>query len=182
MESHHKKAAGKQAHGKPKKGAGKDLRRAYEHLARASVLEAASGADGNLRTVAIRLRELALEHLDAANPSDAKVAAEFARAAEHAGFAALVGHVKSAISSSDELDAALRHEYEKLADEARVPSPKKSHNQKDSITRADELVAISHTLIGEAEASLAQEQFARAMECIRSAEALASVRDHLKHH
>lgn len=177
-----KKAGKKQAPGKPK-GKGKDLRRAYEHLARASVLEAASQPDAELQAVARRLRELALKALDgdAALPHDARTAAEFARAAEHAGFASLVGHVQSAIGGSEELEEALRHEYNKLADEAHTAAPKKAGKSRGIAAADVELLDLSRTLITQAEAALEQEQYARAMECIRGAEALASALDHLKH-
>jgi hypothetical protein len=162
--THPKKHAAPQKHESPGKE-GKQLRRCYEHLARVEVLLRAKGGDAKLLRQAGEIRDLALEQL---NDAELKAAAELSRAAEHVAFAALVQHEANPMEWGDALEAAFVREYEELRDDA-----------DDAEDGGSELGTLLQGLLKEAERARKDENFARAMECVRGAEALADAAKHV---
>lgn len=176
-----KKGAGKNGGGKKggKKGPGKDHRRAYEHLARISVLAAATRGDAALTALAERLSNLAVGGVESAEhaPEHAKAAAELARAAEHTAFAAALSNAPdSHIEWTDDLDAAWHREFSKLEADAQLPRLKKSAKKKDHVDEDDEADAelrdMLETLTGAAADACKASNYARALESMRAAAAL----------
>jgi hypothetical protein len=108
-----KKAAKKGAkHHHDKRHAGKDLRRAYEHLGRVQALE--SIVPATVSTQIATLTALAQKSLHA---SEQKSAADLLRAAEHLAFGSLASPAK-ATRLGDALEEAINAEYEHLMDKA----------------------------------------------------------------
>jgi hypothetical protein len=177
-----KKGSEKDGRGKKdsgKKGPGKDLRRAYEHLARISVLAPASRGDAPLTALAERLGNLAVGGVESAEhaPEHAKAAAELARAAEHTAFAAALSNAPdSPIEWTDDLDGAWRREFSKLEADAQFPrlkKPAKKKNRLDEDDEADaELRDMLQTLTGAAAEARKASNYAQSLECMRAAAAL----------
>ncbi len=161
-------------HGKEGGKGAKDLRRAYEHLARVRVLLAHSGGEAKLRVAAERLAALVTDNLrgDYAEP---KLAAELSRAAEHIAFAGLVAHDGKALPWSPKIEGALDEEYWKLSDEADVREAKKD---KRTSERAEAVRALHALMVDAAEAARTAKNHTKAMECVRAAESLASALEH----
>jgi hypothetical protein len=164
------KFAKKPAKKRPKAGAGgKDLRRAYEHLHRVSVLHDRLETDAKRQVDALtRTAQSAMADKDAAS------AADLLRAAEHTAFASLAPLVADKLAAdksvSDTLMSAARAQYELLVDRA-------SYRWEDHDETAEaELAAIFHHLLGAAEEAYACGALHRALEFARGAEALAHTR------
>ena len=155
---------------KEKKGKrGKDLRRAYEHLARVRVLLTQTSGDVKLRAAAARLAVLVAEDMQA-KPAKSKLLAELTRAAEHMAFAGLVGLDAQALPWSAEIEQALKDEYGRLREEGELHGAARRANG----TRAQALRTLHELMTETAEGALGEENHPCAMECIRAAEALAS--------
>lgn len=160
-----KKAAKKSAkdHG-TKHHEGKDLRRAYEHLGRLSVLE-------KLLTASVAgqvglMTELAQSSL---RQGEDKTAADLLRAGEHLGFGTLASQAKES-RLSDELVSAINAEYEHLVDKAA------EHWQKHEGNRPSEIEAVYDAMLDSANSAFQKGVYRRALEFARGAEALAHVR------
>lgn len=164
-----KKAAKKSAHhhGKHHGGkhhGGKDLRRAYEHLGRLSVLE--QHLDAAVTTHLKALTDRAQASLHANEP---KSAADLLRAAEHLVFGSLAATAKAGRLSED-LEAAINADYEHMTDKA------EEHWEKHAEERPAGLDDIYDFMRAEAEDAFGRQAFRRALEFARGAEALAHVR------
>jgi len=157
--------------GPKKKGPGKHVRRAYEHLARVDALLDHADADAKLAKHAAHVRDLALEQLDFADDDGHKAAAELTRAAEHIAFASLVKHAESRWQWGGELQAAFIRQYDELREEAEEANA-------EEVDR--ELLALIEQLAKEAKRSRDDGNFARALECLRGVEALADAARHLQ--
>lgn len=184
-----KKGPGKKNSGK--KGPGKDLRRAYEHLARVAALTQNASTHGSRSDAALlaltgQLRDLAIGGVESAEhaPEHAKAAAELARAAEHAAFAAVLGRVTvDSIEWAEELDRAWTRQFTNLEGEAALPREKKAAKEKNHIQEDDEadseLRAMLETFTGAAAKARNGNNPAQAMECVRGAAALVQAAVHL---
>ena len=161
-------------HGKEGGKGAKDLRRAYEHLARVRVLLAYSGAEAKLRAAAERLASLVTDDLrgDHAEP---KLAAELSRAAEHIAFAGLVQHETKLLPWSSKIEGALDEEFRKLSDDAEVREPKKDKRTNE---RAEAIRTLHALMADTAETARKAKNHTKAMECIRAAESLATALEH----
>ena len=178
------KGPGKKGAGK--KGPGKDLRRAYEHLARISVLAPANRGNDPLITLAERLSNLAVGGVESAEhaPEHARAAAELARAAEHTAFAAAFSNpIDSSIEWTDDLDQAWHREFSKFEADAQLPrlkKPAKKKNRLDEDDEADaELRDMLQTLTGTAAEARKARNYAQSLECMRAAAALVEAAIHL---
>ncbi len=168
-----------------KKGPGKDLRRAFEHLARVAALTQGVKGDAALLALTGQLRDLAIGGVESAEhaPDHAKAAADLARAAEHAAFAAVLSKVDAdSIEWTEELARAWTRDFTALEDEAALPNQKKarkrSHIQEDD--EADsELRAMLSAFTGAAAKARKDGQHAQAIECVRGAAALVKAAIHL---
>ena len=160
-----KKAAKKVAKKASKKAAhhhtGHDLRRAYEHLGRIEVLDRALdlGPSRDIKSLA----ELAQQELAAGN---GKSAADLLRAAEHLSFAGLAG--KDSARISPDLKAAIAAEFSHLNDRA-------ARHWSESTSRHAPVSALYPSLLKQAQAAFAAEQYRPALELARAAEALAHI-------
>ena len=179
-----KKGPGKKGPGK--KGPGKDLRRAYEHLARVSVLTQGTKGDAALLALTGQLRDLAIGGVESAEhaPEHAKAAAELARAAEHAAFAAVLGKVTvDSIEWTAELDRAWTRQFTDLEDEATLPKARHATKKKGRAPEDDEadseLRAMLETFTGAAAKARKGSNHAQAIECVRGAAALVQAAVHL---
>jgi hypothetical protein len=152
---------------------GKDLRRAYEHLARVRVLLMQTSGDAKLRAAAARLAVLAAEDMETARAAP-KLLAELTRAAEHMAFAGLVGEDAQALPWSAEIGQALEDEYERLRAEGEL----RGAARRADGTRAEALRTLHELMTETAEGALGEDNHPCAMECIRAAEALASALEH----
>jgi len=143
---------------------GKDLRRAYEHLGRLSVLEKhlAATVTGQLGV----LTEMAQKSL---LTGESRSAADLLRAGEHLGFGSLASQAKAS-RVSDELASTLSAEYEHLVDKA------DEHWQKHEGDRPNEIEAVYDSMLQSANAAFHKGAYRRALEFARGAEALAHVR------
>jgi hypothetical protein len=185
----HRDGPGKKGPGKKgpsKKGPGKDLRRAYEHLARVSVLTGVTKGDGSLQALTGQLRDLAIGGVESAEhaPEHAKAAADLARAAEHAAFAAVLGKVKAdAIEWTQDLDRAWTREFTGLENEAQLPKEKKSTRKKNHVQEDDEADSELRNMLaaftGAAATARKANNHAQAIECARGAAALVQAAVHL---
>ncbi|MGI8773296.1 MAG: hypothetical protein ACR2JE_17875 [Acidobacteriaceae bacterium] len=183
-----KKKAGKKGPGKKgpgKKGLGKDLRRAFEHLARVSVLTQGAKGDAALLALSGQLRDLAIGGVESAEhaPEHAKAAADLARAAEHAAFASVLGKVtEDSIEWTDDLERAWTRDFTALEDETALPNQKKAR-KKNHIHEDDEadseLRAMLATFTGAAAKARKDNNHAQAIECVRGASALVKAAVHL---
>jgi hypothetical protein len=159
---------------KEKRGkSGKDLRRAYEHLARVRVLLMQSSGDAKLRAAAARLAVLVVEDMETER-AGAKLLAELTRAAEHMAFAGLVGVDVQALPWSVEIEQALEDEYKRLRAEGELRGAAHRANG----TRAEALRNLHELMTETAEGALGEDNYPCAMECIRAAVALASALGH----
>jgi hypothetical protein len=152
---------------------GKDLRRAYEHLARVRVLLMQTGGDAKLRAAAARLAVVAAEDMVTARAGP-KLLAELTLAAEHMAFAGLVGEDVQALPWSPEIEQALEDEYKRLRGEAELPE---AASRADG-TRAEALRSLHELMTETAEGALGEDNHSCAMECIRAAVALAAALEH----
>ena len=159
-------------HGKEGKG-GKDLRRAYEHLARVQVLLTHRSAEPKLRTAAEHLASLVTEDLRGDHVAP-KLVAELARAAEHIAFAGFVAHDEKKLPWSARIEAALDDEYRKLSKEAELSKKAKHGGERGEAVRT-----LHESVASAAEAARAVRNYTKAMECARAAEALASALEHV---
>jgi hypothetical protein len=185
----HRNGPGKKEPGKKepsKKGPGKDLRRAYEHLARVSVLSRVTRGDGSLQALTGQLRDLAIGGVESAEhaPEHAKAAADLARAAEHAAFAAVLGKVNAdAIEWTQDLDRAWTREFTGLEDDAQLPKEKKASGKKNHVQEDDEadseLRSMLAAFTGAAATARKANNHAQAIECVRGAAALVQAAVHL---
>jgi hypothetical protein len=159
-----KKGAKKGAKHQEKHHEGKDLRKAYEHLGRLSVLEPSL-------TVAVvaqikMLTELAQVCLRA---EETKSAADLLRAGEHLAFGSLAANTK-AMKLSEELEGVLNAEYERLVDKA------EEHWGKHEGERAAAVEEMYQMMVSAADGALHTGAYRRAIEFARGAEALTHVR------
>jgi hypothetical protein len=177
---------GPEKKGLGKKGPGKDLRRAYEHLARVSVLTRVTKGDGSLQALTGQLRDLAIGGVESAEhaPEHAKAAAELARAAEHAAFAAVLAKVTGdSIEWTQELDRAWTREFTGLEDEAQLPKEKKAARKKNYVQEDDEADSELRNMLAAftdaAATARKANNHAQAIECVRGAAALVQAAVHL---
>jgi hypothetical protein len=152
---------------------GKDLQRAYEHLARVRVLLMQTGGDAKLRAAAARLAVLAAEDMETER-ANAKLLAELTRAAEHMAFAGLVGVDVRALPWSAEIEQAVEGEYKRLLAEGELRGEASRANG----TRAEALRTLHELMTETAEGALGEDNHPCAMECIRAAVALAAALEH----
>jgi hypothetical protein len=152
---------------------GRDLQRAYEHLARVRVLLMQTSGDAKLRAAAARLAVLAAEDMEMER-AGAKLLAELTRAAEHMAFAGLVGVDVHALPWSVEIEQALEEEYKRLRAEGELRGAASRANG----TRAEALRTLHELMTETAEGALGEDNHPCAMECIRAAVALASALEH----
>ncbi len=197
-----------------KKGPGKDVRRAYEHLVRVTVVLGGASQNGVLTELAQRVHRLATGGLETVTemPEYAKIAAELARAAEHIAFASVIAREPDEVDWTEELQSAFTREYEELAEESQLEveldddeldedeedeideddeeaedddSPEADDDEDAGLEHDDEddegedALEMIYTLVQEAEAARNDQHYARALECMRGAEALASAARHL---
>jgi hypothetical protein len=160
-----KKAAKKGAkHHGDKHDAGKDLRRAYEHMGRLTALgDVLSSA--TVKEVAV-LTRLAEVHLQVGN---GKNAAHLLRAGEHLAFGSLASTAKAS-RLSEELEEAIHSQYEHMMDKA-------DEHWTDGDARSGEITSIYESMNSLAETAYRKGAFRRALEFARGAEALAHVKD-----
>jgi hypothetical protein len=158
-----KKGAKKSAGHHGKHHEGKDLRRAYEHLGRLSVLEPhlSTGVVGQLK----QLTDLAQVMLRA---EEHKAAADLLRAGEHLAFGSVASTAK-ATGVGDALNAAINAEYEHLVDKADEHWAKHEGERPAGIEELYEWMAVA------AQAAFHKGAYRRALEFVRGAEALAHV-------
>jgi hypothetical protein len=166
--------AREKARDKEKKGqSGRDLQRAYEHLARVRVLLMQTSGDAKLRAAAARLAVLAAEDMETER-AGAKLLAELTLAAEHMAFAGLVGVDVQALPWSAEIEQALEDEYKRLRAEGELRGAARRANG----TRAEALRTLHELMTETAEGALGEDNHPCAMECLRAAVALASALEH----
>lgn len=159
-----KKAAKKGAkHHHDKRHAGKDLRRAYEHLGRVQALE--SIVPATVSTQIATLTALAQKSLHA---SEQKSAADLLRAAEHLAFGSLASPAK-ATRLGDALEEAINAEYEHLMDKAN------EHWERQVDDRPAGVEELYDTMLEAASAAYGSSAYRRALEFARGAEAQAHV-------
>jgi hypothetical protein len=159
---------------KEEKGnSGKELRRAYEHLARVRVLLTQTSGDAKLRAAAARLALLVAEDMEAARAVP-RLLAELTRAAEHMAFAGLVGVGAETLPWSVAIEQALEGEYERLRAEGALRGAARRANG----TRAEALRTLHELMTETAEGALGEDNHPCAMECIRAAVALAEALEH----
>jgi len=147
----------------PEREAGKDVRRAYEHLGR---VEGLAQLSGKLLTEALpTLVSLARKNLEAGN---GKQAADALRAAEHLSFANLAANSDSDAKIEKRLLAEIAKEFDKLTERA--------HEHWDGPDEREPAVALlfASSLEG-ARAAFDQHKYRQALELARAAEALAHV-------
>jgi hypothetical protein len=158
-----KKSAKKVAKKAPHRHSHHDLRRAYEHLGRIEILEAAL-AGPSFRDVTT-LTAMAQQKLAAAESRDS---ADLLRAAEHLAFAALAPRPAQPISLSKDLRAAITADFEDLM-----------HGAQDRRRTAQAIRSVLGTLysriISEAHSAFAAAAYRPALELARAAEAIARV-------
>ena len=159
-----KKAAKKSPGHHGKHHEGKDLRRAYEHLGRLSVLE--PGLSAVVVVQLKQLTDLAQKNLAA---GDKKSAADLLRAGEHLAFGSMASSAKAS-AVGEELTAAIHAEYEHLVDKA------DEHWTKHEDERPSEIEEVYESMAVAAQAALHKGAYRRALEFVRGAEALAHVR------
>jgi hypothetical protein len=165
-DKHHDKKHDKKHHDKEHHAA-KDLRRAFEHLGRVSVLS--SHLSSAAASQAATLTTLAQQNLFAGQD---KSAADLLRACEHLAFGSLASSRK-ATKLNPELEAAVRAEYEHLL----IKATEHAHKHADS--RAPDVEILYDAMLAAAALAYAKSAYHRAMEFARAAEALAHVRgDH----
>jgi hypothetical protein len=149
-------------HHDKKHHAGKDTRRAYEHLGRVTSLQVClpKAAMAQIHT----LTELARVRLSG---GDSKSAAELLRACEHLGFGALAGMTKESVA--EDLRAAIAEQFEKSLEKAAEHWD--DHEQEPSA----EITAIYETTYAAAEGAYDKGVYRRALELARAAESIAHV-------
>jgi hypothetical protein len=160
-----KKAGKKLAkHHEKDRHAGKDLRRAYEHLGRLSAMEKhlAAGVVVQMKV----LTDLAQASLLA---GEKKIAAELLRAGEHLGFGTMASSAKAA-RLGEELEAAVRAEYEHLVEKAG------DRWDKHEGERPGAIEDVYESMMEGAGGAFAKKAYRRALEFARGAEALSHVR------
>jgi hypothetical protein len=159
---------------KEKQGkSGKDLQRAYEHLARVRVLLTQTSGDTKLRAAAARLAVLVAEDMET-EQAGPRLLAELTRAAEHMAFAGLVGLDLEALPWSAAIEQALEDEYQRLRAEGELRGAARRANG----TRAEALRTLHELMTETAEGALGEDNHPCAMECIRAAVALATALEH----
>ena len=160
---HAAKKAAKKApkHHDKKHHAGKDTRRAYEHLGRVMSLQSVipKAAVGQIQA----LTEMARLRL---NAEDSKSAAELLRACEHLGFGALAGTTKESVA--DDLLAAIREQFEKSLEKAAERWDE--HDREPSA----EITGIYETTIAAAGVAYDKGAYRRALELARAAESIGA--------
>jgi len=157
--SAHKKAA---HHHDENHHADKDLRRAFEHSGRVSVMQKLLPVKSEYVATLVRLG-----HEEVVG-GDAKNAADLLRAAEHFSFAAAAGQGHHSPQASATLGAALRREFDHLEGKAEEHwDPKESHGT---------VAAIYDDALNRGREALDGEAYHEALELIRGAEALAHVK------
>lgn len=148
---------------------GKDLLRAYEHLARVRVLLTQTSGDTKLRAAAARLAVLLAEDMET-EQAGPRLLAELTRAAEHMAFAGLVGLDLEALPWSAAIEQTLEDEYQRLRAEGELRGAARRANG----TRAEALRTLHELMTETAEGALGEDNHPCAMECIRAAVALAA--------
>ena len=159
-----KKAAKKSPGHHGKHHEGKDLRRAYEHLGRLSVLE-----PGLVAAVVGQLKQLTDMAQVMLIAGEQKSAADLLRAGEHLAFGTMASSAKAS-GLGEELEAAINAEYEHLVDKA------DEHWTKHEDERPAGIEAIYESMAVAAQAAFHKGAYRRALEFVRGAEALAHVR------
>ncbi len=142
------------------KGAGKHLRRAFEHLGRVEALQTLTQSDSI--TTLVRLAQASIDH-DVARP-----AADLLRAAEHLSFAAVVAQSRSSSSLSADLEEAVRREFRKLLE----------HAEEHELALGTTLDRLLRQSVEDARKAFEDGSFRQALELARAAEALASIHEH----
>ena len=150
-----KKHAGKH----DSKGAGKHLRRAFEHLGRVEALQTLTQSD-SISTL-VRLAQASIDH-DVARP-----AADLLRAAEHLSFAAVAAQSKSSSSLSADLEEAVRREFRKLLE----------HAEDHELAIGTTLDRLLRQSVEDARKAFEDGNFRQALELARAAESLASIHE-----
>jgi hypothetical protein len=158
-----KKAAKKSAGDHGKHHEGKELRKAYEHLGRLSVLE--PGLPAAVVAQLKKLTELAQVTLHA---GEQKSAADLLRAGEHLAFGSLASTAK-AVGLGEELEAAINAEYEHLVDKADEHWNRHEEERPAGIEELYESMAVA------GQAAYHKGAYRRALEFVRGAEALSHV-------
>ncbi len=149
-------------HHDKKHHAGKDMRRAYEHLGRVTSLQPSLSKAA--MTQIDTLTELARVRL---NAGDSKSAAELLRACEHLCFGSLAGTTKETVA--DDLFAAITEQFEKSLEKAAEHWDE--HEQEPSA----EITSIYEKTYAAAEAAYDKGAYRRALELARAAESIAHV-------
>ncbi len=156
------KKAAKKVSAKGAGKAGKDTRRAYEHLGRVHVLvERLGPGESESMQVLVKHAEAALRD------SDHKSAADLLRAAEHLGFGMLAMANSADESLSDKLLESVREEFDGLRERA------VEHGEAAEASRA--VSAIYKRMTKSAGVAMKAKQFRAALELARGAEALTHV-------
>ncbi len=151
-------------HGDKKHDAGKDLRKAYEHLGRLGVL-----TQHLPTTVVARLGVLTKLAEASLMLGEEKAAADLLRAGEHLAFGTLASKAKEQRLSEAVVDT-IHAEFERLSDKA------EEHRSKHGDAMPEEIVALYDTMLEAASESFDKGAYRRALEFVRGAEALAHVR------
>jgi hypothetical protein len=161
-----KKAAKKapKHHGHKKHEAGKDLRKAYEHLGRLGALRELLPA-----TVVSRLSTLTEMAEASLKAGEAKSAADLLRAGEHLAFGTLASKAKEQRLSEALVDA-IHADYEHMIDKA------KEHRERHGDEAPAAVGALYDTMLEAAGEAFDKGAYRRALEFARGAEALAHVR------
>ncbi len=149
-------------HHDKKHHAGKDTRRAYEHLGRVTSLQ--PSLPKTAMTQIQTLTELARLRL---NAGDSKSAAELLRACEHLAFGTLAGTAKESVA--DDLFAAITEQFEKSLEKAA------EHWDDHEQEPAAEITTIYEKTYAAAEAAYDKGAYRRALELARAAESIAHV-------
>lgn len=160
-----KKAAKKAPkHEGKKHDAGKDLRKAYEHLGRLAVLREHLPA-----TVVARVSVLTKLAETSLMMGEDKTAAHLLRAGEHLAFGTLASKAKESRLSEAVVDA-IHAEYEHLSDKAQ------EHSTKHGDAMPEDVSALFDTMVEAAAEAFNRGAYRRALEFARGAEALAHVK------
>ena len=172
---HPKKAAKKAAKKTAKKAAGhhhdkhhqaNDLRRAFEHLGRVSVLRQALKSSGT--DAVAELTALAQQAIKGGHSKDA---ADLLRALEHLSFAALAGEVSSIARISVDLRESITDQFDDLMRRA------DEHWQEEE-EHSSNLTEIYKNSRERATKAFKARAYHQALEFARAAEALAHVKQH----
>ena len=158
-----KKAAG---HHHDKHHQAKDLRRAYEHMARVTVLRHSSKSSA---TDAVA--EITALAQGAMKDGHTKDAADLLRASEHLSFAILAGEVSGIVRVSAKLKESITEQFDELT--RRADEHWEEEEEHSSI-----LTGIYQSVRNSATKTFKTRAYHQALEFARAAEALAHVKQH----